>query len=546
MVDLLTRSPTRRLEIDDQQSLRQAVTSAAVRKGMVTNAAFKFSAQFVQLGVQVVLARVLTPADYGLTAIVTVVAAFAGVFTELGLGAAVVHRAQLTGDYVASAFWLNVLSGLALTALFAGLAYPIAWIYDEPRLVPLMLVTSLSFTLSSCAVHIGLMERRFQYLQVAMVEFVAVVVSSVIGVVLAVLGFGPISLTIMFVTLGATRTILSWSSLGGIPTGRTNRADVGAIFTYTRGLIGFATINYFSANFDNLVLGRTQSAGQFGLYVRAYNLMLLPIGQVQQILGRVLFPALASVQDDPARLRRAFEKTLVMMTAVGAPVALGVAASADSLITTLYGPRWADAGPILRVLALCGVPMIIGGALSLGLQALGLTGTQFRRGLVTATGVVIAVVIGVRWGSMGVAIAIVVRTYVTLPLNYLPCRRAMGLSTSTIARQCGPVVLAAAGAAAATLLVGRNSTGWVVLLTQVATMGVLYPVLLRLFAHRVYRELVGVVSRRNAPASRGRHSVGSAPRPRPTTSAGPRRPRPGPGQHATKRAPSRTKEGETR
>jgi len=198
---------------------------SGVRRGATWAAAGKIVGQVIQFLGTIVTARLLLPEDYGKAAIILPLTAFAAIFSTLGLGSAVIHTRRVTEKLLSTAFWINAVTGVVITGLVAALAFPLAHVYDEPLLTPLMLLASLNFTLSLNVVHTSLLERTLRFKQIAVQETVCSLVSIGTVVVVAIAGGGPFALVLGPLAYTIVRTLLSWASVRWFPVpGRTGRA----------------------------------------------------------------------------------------------------------------------------------------------------------------------------------------------------------------------------------------------------------------------------------------------------------------------------------
>ncbi len=487
---------------------RSADTSLTRRtaSGIKWNGLSRVLTQLVQFGSIVVLARLLTPEQFGLTAIVITFTSFAMLFTDLGLGAAIVQRPTLEPDDLSTAFWINALSGLSLTLLFAGLAPLFGELYGQPRLVALVLVGSLSFTLSLGVVHNALLERQLKFRALSLVVPTSALLGLGVTVVLALAGLGALSLVIGTVVTTVAKTVWLWSLVRWWPRTRPSRAAARRLWSYSGHLFGFNVINYWARNADNLLIGAVSGAAPLAFYSRAYNLMLVPVQQSTQVVGRVLFPALSNLAGEPERLRRAYLRAVRIMAAITFPLTIGSAAAAPALIDLLLGPRWRPVARLLAILALSGPAQIISGTTGVIYQAVGRTDVLFRRGLVASACTVVAIVIGLSGGALGVAIAVSVNYWLVSVYVTRPAWRLLGLRPVEVLRALRPVALATVALAVLVLAVGRLATHLghpLQLACQVAAGGVTYALAVRLLAPDLPVEALGVLrpARRSAPSS---------------------------------------------
>jgi PST family polysaccharide transporter len=439
--------------------------------------------QVFQFIVSIAMARLLLPRQFGQAALVYSVAAFAQIFTDLGLSAAVVHARHVTEELLSSAFWLNALTGLGLTILVSALAFPLSAVYGQPQLVGLLIVVSLSFTLSCGAAQLALLERSFNFARIAIIETVAAVIGIAAAPVAAVAGLGVYSLTVGPLLTAALLTAMLWATVRWRPRQWLDRTAVRELWTFSKGLVGFNAINYWSRNLDNLLLGGTVSSASLGEYNRSYNLMMIPVGQTGGVLMRVLYPALARMRDEPARMGRAW--TRAVSAASGSftlPIAVTMAATAPALVAVLYGPRWEGMVPVLQLLSLAAVPQIISSSVGGPYRAAGRTILLFRLGALSACSTVIAILAGLHWGITGVATAILVNSWLLVPITVMPLARMFRLRLKDLLRPViagwAPAIALAAGELAVRFLAPGDLAPWAVLLFQLACGGALYSVVM--------------------------------------------------------------------
>jgi O-antigen/teichoic acid export membrane protein len=460
--------------------LSRGVTLAeGARSGGAWMASASLGTQVFQFLVSIVMARLLFPSEFGEAALVYSITGFAAIFTDLGLGAAVVHAKHVTEDLLSSAFWLNTLTGAGLTLLISALAVPVSLIYGQPGLIGLMVLVSLNFTLSCGGVHLALLERTFHFRRIAAIETGSAVISTAATPVFALLGLGVYSL-VLGPLLGTC--LLSASLLASVPWWPrrwASRAAIRELWHFSRGLVGFNSVNYWARNLDNVLLGGTVSSAQLGEYNRAYSLMMIPVSQIGAVLIRVLYPALARMQDEPKRLGRAWSRAVTAATSsITLPLAVTMAATAPALVRVLYGPRWTGMVTVLELLSLAAVPQILGASTGGAYRAAGRTGLLFRLGVVVTACTAVAIVIGLPWGTTGVAVAILVNSWLCLPIVVAPLARILELPLSQLLRPAIAGWVSCAAIAAAELLVRvavpPETPAWQVLILQLCAGGVVY------------------------------------------------------------------------
>jgi O-antigen/teichoic acid export membrane protein len=408
---------------------RDVSLSAGARQAGVWLAASSWGTQIIQFGFSILMAHLLLPRQFGETALVTAIAGFAGIFTDLGLSAAVIHAEEVTDDLLSTAFWLSAISGVVLTLLLVAAAFPLATLYGEPRLAGLFIVVSLNFSLALGAVHIALLERTFNYRQVAFIESTASILGLVSMPIFVLIGLGVYSIVLGPLTLTVSMTLLLWWRVPWRPQLRFDLGAVRRIWAFSRGLVGFNAVNYWSRNIDNALLGATVSNAELGNYNRSYNLMLIPVGQMNTVLMRGLYPALARMRDDPRRVGRAWIRAISVSSGVlTLPLTLTMAATAPVLVRVLYGHRWIGMVPILELLCLAAVPQLVATSVGAVYRAADRNSLMFRLSLIGTAITVVAIVIGLHWGATGVSAGLLISSCVNLPVAVVPLMRILQLT----------------------------------------------------------------------------------------------------------------------
>ena len=385
--------------------LRTDLKKRSIRGGAVTIVAQagKFILKF---GSMAVLARLLTPEDYGLIGMATVITGFVEYFKDLGLSAATIQRAKINHQQVSTLFWINVGVG-CLMAISLVLAAPvIARFYHEPRLQTVTVGLAANFIFSGLTVqHQALLRRQMQFTSLAKIEIIAMAAGVITAIVAAYYGLSYWALVLMLMATAITNVLGVWLVCGWRPGMPSRKAQVGSMLAFGANLTGFGIVNYFSRNLDNVLIGRRWGSQQLGLYAQAYKLLLLPIQQINNPITSVALPTLSSLQTDTVRYSRYYYKAILLITTLGMPIVGFMFATADKMILLILGQQWLGAVPIFRLLApaaFVGTFNVAGGWVY---QSLGRTERQFRIGTVTAIIISTIFVVSVNWGIEGVATA---------------------------------------------------------------------------------------------------------------------------------------------
>lgn len=389
----------------DTDHLEQNLKRRSVRGGAVTIVA-QASKFVIKLGSTAVLARLLVPEDYGLIGMATVIIGFVEYFKDLGLSAATIQQDKINHQQVSTLFWINVAVGFLVALAVALLAPVVALIYQEPRLRGITLCLAINFFFSGLTVqHQALLQRQMDFASLAKIEIIALISGIVGSIVAAYYGAGYWSLVILQLVTVVSNLLGVWFFCRWRPALPSRDADIGSMLNFGRDLTGFNIINYFSRNLDNFLIGRVWGAQELGLYAKAYQLVLLPINQINVPVNRVALPALSRLQNDPVRFQKYYERALLAITFLGMPLVMFLCVCADQVILLLLGKQWLNAIPIFQFL----IPAAFIGTFNLATgwvyQSLNKNDRQLRWGIVSSIINVIIFLVAIRWGALGVAAA---------------------------------------------------------------------------------------------------------------------------------------------
>lgn len=390
--------------IDDAVSAIAGLKERTVR-GAAVAAACMVAEKTVGLITLAVMARLLTPADYGLLGMVIAFTAFISVFSELGLSAATVQKARLTHEQVSTLFWVNASFGALLALVTAGISPLIAWFYKEPELAWLTAALGAGFAIGGLGVQqTALLARRMQFVRLASASLTALILSSLVGILTAWYGWGPWALIAMTISMRATTVAGVWILSGWVPGPlMLRRSGTRPMLRFGRDFAVFNVLYYFSQNLDKALLGRVWGADAVGYYTRGYHLMVLPITTVTKPLSRVIVPAFSRLQHDHARLRRAFSQAMGLIALVTFPMMVGAGILAPEVVRIVYGPQWGPIVPIFQILCVTGLFQGVYGSLGWLFVPTGRTDRLLRWGMFTMPIICIGYVLGLRWGAFGVA-----------------------------------------------------------------------------------------------------------------------------------------------
>lgn len=393
--------------------------------GIAWNTIGKISNQILQFILSVILMRLLLPSDYGLLAMAMVLIGFASIFNEFGFSSALVQNQNINESHRSSIFWLNIIIGSILTLLFFILANTIARFYNNENLTVVIKYLSFSFLISSITIVPGtLLQKEMRYDLINKIDVSIVLLSGILSVYLAYTGWGVMSLVFQSLFSQIVKVPLLYTASKWKPNFIFNKNSIKELFAYSAYLTGFSIINYGARRSDDLLIGKFMGADSLGIYSRAYGLMLMPINQVIGLVSNVMFPALSSIQNDKERVKRIFLNVIQVLAFITFPMMIGLIAVADNFILGIFGSKWAEVIPIIRILAFVGVLQTIANPSGWIYTSQGKTDWMFWWGVFGSGSIIIAIVIGVLIGSIySVAIAyLIINIILAYPVIAIPGR----------------------------------------------------------------------------------------------------------------------------
>jgi O-antigen/teichoic acid export membrane protein len=366
--------------------------------------------------VLVILARLLTPADFGLAAAALMVIGFSAIFSELGIGPALVQRSDLQPMHLRTGFTLSILLGVVAAALIWFTAPLVAAFFRLDELTPLLHVLALVFPLQGLAVVAdSLLQRELRFRSLAIVETIAVVLGyGGVGITLAYSGFGASALVGAHLAQTILKTTLFLVLRPHPACPLLSRRACKDLLFFGGGFTAGRFSNYLAGQGEHLVIGRCLGAIALGVYGRAYQLMAGPAVLFGNVLDRVLFPAMAQVQDQPKRLADAYRRGTALIALLMLPTSTVLVLLSPEVVRVFLGAEW-DA--VTLPLQILGVGMLFRTGCKISdslVRATGAVYSRLWRQTAYAILVVTGALIGQEWGVEGVSIAVLI----TLAVNF--------------------------------------------------------------------------------------------------------------------------------
>jgi PST family polysaccharide transporter len=381
-----------------------------LRQSAVKGAFFTSLAQvaklIVQFGSVIVLSRLLSPADFGLFAMVAPLYGLALIFQDFGLGHATVQSAQVTPAQSSALFWLNIAVSLCLAVPLIFGAPLVGWFYHDERLVALTRSFAVVIVVGALgAQHSALLNRSIRFRYLAALDATAALAGFLGAVLLAVI-FHTYWALFAAAAIGSTVTATgAWLGTRFVPRLPRGESGVWPMVRLGAGITGYNVSTFIARNLDNVLIGRVWGDAPLGFYDRAYKLLLFPLLQINAPLARVMLPMLACLRTDGPRYRSAYLQAVNQLLLVTQPGIVFAIATADIFVPILLGNDWRAAAPIFQWLGVAALLQPFSVATNWLFISQGRSRAYALWGAFNAIICAVAFCVGLPWGPIGVAAA---------------------------------------------------------------------------------------------------------------------------------------------
>lgn len=389
--------------------------------------------QFVSTAV---LARLLSPSDFGLVGMITVVIGFAQAFADMGVSNSIIHRQDTTREQLSSLYWLNIIASIVIFLIVLASTPLVVVFYREPRLSNLLYLTALNFLIIPFGQQFQiLLQKELKFNGLAKIDIATATVYPVVAIGSALIGYGVYS--IIYGQL--TATIVRVTLLCGIgwrhwcPSIHFAMRDLRGYMSFGLYQMGERTINYLNSNLDYLLIGSMLGAKELGYYTLAYNLIIKPSSTINPMITKVAFPVFSRIQNETEKLRKGYLKVLQLLSIINFPMMVGLAAVAPVAVPVIFGEQWLPSIILVQILTIVGLLRSTGNPVGALQLAKGRADLGFKWNLGLTVTQIPGIYLGAKLGgAVGVAIAFSILMALYSIFNYLilirtligPCLRA--------------------------------------------------------------------------------------------------------------------------
>lgn len=397
--------------------------------GLIWSSVDQFSNQGITFIVGIILARLLSPREFGLIGMITIFIAVSESFINSGFSSALIRKKDCTDTDFSTVFYFNLVAGVLFFFILFFTASTIADFFNEPQLKPIVQVLGTVLIIDSLTlIHRTILTKRIDFKLQTRISIIASIGSGIVAIIMAYKGFGVWSLVVQRLLKQGLNSLFLWLWNRWRPLWVFSKQSFKELFGFGSKLLISGLIDTLYRNIYYLVIGKFFSAQELGYYTRADEFKRIPSQNLNGIIGRVSYPVLSSIQDDKNRLKANYQKLIRSTMFITFILMLGMAAVAEPMIITLIGEKWRPSIIYLQMLCFPGMMYPLH-ALNLNmLQISGRSDLFLRLEIIKKVLAVPVIVIGVIWGIKIMIAGMMVNGLIAYYLNSYWSGRFIGYS----------------------------------------------------------------------------------------------------------------------
>lgn len=400
--------------------------------------------QSLQFCITVILARLLTPDEFGTVALLAMFTGLAAVLVDGGLSAVLIQRQSASPTDETTVFWFNLVMGIVLAAMLWAAGPGIATFYAKPVLASVAAAFAVNVLLGSLgAIHTTLLTKHLNFQPQMRAALIATVCSAPAAVLLALQGFGIWALAAQALVGTAVNTVCLWRVSRWRPSGGFSTTSAQSLFRQARYLLASSLLEILYSRLYTMLLGTRYGTRELGIYERADSTVHMPLGALTSIITRVTLPVYSSYAGNIAALKASVERSVRIAMLINAPLMMGLAAVAEPFVALVFGRQWLAAAPALQVLCLAGLLWPLHAINLQALIAQGRTDFFFRLEIVKKVLGILLLSVGAFFGLMGIAWSQVLFSVLAFGVNAHYSRVYLKYSAWQQLRDAGPAILIA-------------------------------------------------------------------------------------------------------
>ena len=400
-----------------------------ILSGLIWRYTERFGNQVMQFVISIVLARLLTPDDFGLIALNTIFLVIAGLLTDSGFISAIIQKKEIDQLDLSTVFFVNLFIATTLYLLLFFLSPQIAIFYNTRELIPLLRVQSLILFFSALdGVQNALLSRKMQFKKSFRITLTSTIINGGAGIFLAYKGFGVWSLIISQLLGRCTSTVLLWSTIGWRPSLEFSYSRFKGMFAFSSRFLGVGLLTAIFNNIISVFIGRFYTKAQLGFYNRGHTLPALVVDNITNTIGQVMLPALSSCQDDKQRIKNILRQLLVCGCYCLFFFLILLAAVAKPLIIVLYTEKWVDCVPFLQISCLGFLLYPLNQANQVAINSVGRSDLHLKYDIIKKIVILIFLVCSIPFGIYVMILAFSISSIISALISTIPCGRLINYS----------------------------------------------------------------------------------------------------------------------
>ena len=386
--------------------------------GILWSSVQRFGTLIISFIVNLVLARLLTPEDFGIIGMLMVFIALASTLIEGGFASALIQKkAPTQEDYSTVFFWNLILSVILFSVLFLS-APAVASFYRLPLLGTVLRVQGIILLFNALnIIQINILRKQLNFKRLAQIGVSAMISGSIVGITMALMGFGVWSLVSKMIFISFFQSIILWSTCRWRPSLVFSRKSFTELFKFGSLMLVSTFTNTLAFQFQSLVIGRVFSASALGYYTQARNVQRIPEQSIPQLVDQVMFPVYSAIQDNTGKVVRAIKRSLKALVFLNFPLMLLLVIIAEPLFLLLLTEKWIDSVPYFQIFCFGGMLFSLNSNNVNVIKAMGKSNYILISTMIKRSITLLFIFIGLQYGMTGVAVGYSLSMYFWFPVN---------------------------------------------------------------------------------------------------------------------------------
>lgn len=386
--------------------------------GMFWSFVEKFGSLLIQFIANIILARLLTPNDFGLIGMIMVFIALSNTIVDSGFGAALIQKKEVSQDDYSTIFYVNLIIAVLLFCLLFITAPLISGFYNQIELTNILRFLGIVLILNAFnIIQITKLTKNVDFKKIAKVNVISTVLACIISIVLAINGFGVWSLVVQMISIALFRSLLLWIWNTWRPSMVFSLSSLRNLFGYGSRLLFSALLDTLYTNIQTVIIGKVFTVRDLGFYAQANKMSDVPASTISGVVSQVTFPVFAKLQDDLVKMKNGVQKSLKSLVFLNFPIMVLLIIIARPLFLILFTEKWNDSVPYFQILCMSGMLLALHITNLNILKAIGRSDIFFKLEIIKKIIGIVAIAIGIQYGINGMLYSIVITSYICFGIN---------------------------------------------------------------------------------------------------------------------------------